>query len=269
MNDTISSQALLDDARQWALAAGEIQLGYFRSDRLDIRAKLNDSDVVTAADKAAERLILDSIHAKYPTHSILSEESGADTHDSPYRWIIDPLDGTTNFSAGLPMFSVSIGLEYCGKMLLGVVYAPYLREMFHAVKGCGAFLNGTPIHPSSTDRLSHAVVATGFPVDKDTSPDCNLDNVARVLPLVRGMRRLGSAAIDLCYVAAGYLDAYWELNLHPWDVAAGSIIIAEAGARLTHFRHDRNLSVMASNPSLHPAILPLLSSEPHTTPIKI
>ncbi|MEZ3591614.1 MAG: inositol monophosphatase [Muribaculaceae bacterium] len=269
MTDTISSRTLLADARQWALAAGEIQLGYFRSDRLDIRAKLNDSDVVTAADKAAERLIIDSIHAKYPTHSILSEESGADSHDSPYRWIIDPLDGTTNFSAGLPLFSVSIGLEYRGEMLLGVVYAPYLREMFHAVKGCGAYLNDTPIHPSSTDRLSHAVVATGFPVDKDTSPDCNLDNVARVLPLVRGMRRLGSAAIDLCYVAAGYLDAYWELNLHAWDVAAGSIIIAEAGARLTHFRHDRNLSVMASNPALHQAILPLLSSEPHTTPIKI
>lgn len=269
MTDTISSQTLLADARQWALAAGEIQLGYFRSDRLDIRAKLNDSDVVTAADKAAERLIIDSIHAKYPTHSILSEESGADSHDSPYRWIIDPLDGTTNFSAGLPLFSVSIGLEYRGEMLLGVVYAPYLREMFHAVKGCGAYLNDTPIHPSSTDRLSHAVVATGFPVDKDTTPDCNLDNVARVLPLVRGMRRLGSAAIDLCYVAAGYLDAYWELNLHAWDVAAGSIIIAEAGARLTHFRHDRNLSVMASNPALHQAILPLLSSEPHTTPIKI
>lgn len=269
MTDTISSRTLLADARQWALAAGEIQLGYFRSDRLDIRAKLNDSDVVTAADKAAERLIIDSIHAKYPTHSILSEESGADSHDSPYRWIIDPLDGTTNFSAGLPLFSVSIGLEYRGEMLLGVVYAPYLREMFHAVKGCGAYLNDTPIHPSSTDRLSHAVVATGFPVDKDTTPDCNLDNVARVLPLVRGMRRLGSAAIDLCYVAAGYLDAYWELNLHAWDVAAGSIIIAEAGARLTHFRHDRNLSVMASNPALHQAILPLLSSEPHTTPIKI
>lgn len=269
MTDTISSRTLLADARQWALAAGEIQLGYFRSDRLDIRAKLNDSDVVTAADKAAERLIIDSIHAKYPTHSILSEESGDDSHDSPYRWIIDPLDGTTNFSAGLPLFSVSIGLEYRGEMLLGVVYAPYLREMFHAVKGCGAYLNDTPIHPSSTDRLSHAVVATGFPVDKDTTPDCNLDNVARVLPLVRGMRRLGSAAIDLCYVAAGYLDAYWELNLHAWDVAAGSIIIAEAGARLTHFRHDRNLSVMASNPALHQAILPLLSSEPHTTPIKI
>lgn len=269
MTDTISPRTLLADARQWALAAGEIQLGYFRSDRLDIRAKLNDSDVVTAADKAAERLIIDSIHAKYPTHSILSEESGADSHDSPYRWIIDPLDGTTNFSAGLPLFSVSIGLEYRGEMLLGVVYAPYLREMFHAVKGCGAYLNDTPIHPSSTDRLSHAVVATGFPVDKDTTPDCNLDNVARVLPLVRGMRRLGSAAIDLCYVAAGYLDAYWELNLHAWDVAAGSIIIAEAGARLTHFRHDRNLSVMASNPALHQAILPLLSSEPHTTPIKI
>lgn len=269
MTDTISPRTLLADARQWALAAGEIQLGYFRSDRLDIRAKLNDSDVVTAADKAAERLIIDSIHAKYPTHSILSEESGADSHDSHYRWIIDPLDGTTNFSAGLPLFSVSIGLEYRGEMLLGVVYAPYLREMFHAVKGCGAYLNDTPIHPSSTDLLSHAVVATGFPVDKDTSPDCNLDNVARVLPLVRGMRRLGSAAIDLCYVAAGYLDAYWELNLHAWDVAAGSIIIAEAGARLTHFRHDRNLSVMASNPALHQAILPLLSSEPHTTPIKI
>lgn len=255
-------ESILSNARRWAVGAGDIHLSYFRSDRLNTTAKFNDSDVVTAADKAAEKYIIDAIHSAYPSHAILSEESGADNRVSPFRWVIDPLDGTTNFSAGLPLFSVSIGLEYHGEPVLGVVYAPYLGEMFHAVKGRGAYLNDSPIHPTSNRQLSHAVVATGFPVDKDRTRDNNLDNVERILPHVRGLRRLGSAAIDLCYVAAGYLDAYWELNLHPWDVAAGAVIIAEAGARLTHFRDDRNLSVVASCPALHDELLGLLSTTP-------
>ena len=239
---------LVDDAIAWAREAGEVQLKYFRSSHLNIRAKFNDSDIVTVADKASEQVIINNINRTYPQHAILSEEMGGNAIESDYRWIIDPLDGTTNFSNGLPLFSVSIAVEYQGEVIVGVVYAPYLDEMFHAVKGGGAWLNGKPIAPSGKESLSHSVVTTGFPVDKDTTTDNNLDNVSRVLPRVRGMRRLGSAAIDLCYVAAGFLDGYWEMNLHTWDVAAGQLIVQEAGACYSHFRTDRNISVVAATP---------------------
>ena len=252
---------LVDDAIAWAREAGEVQLKYFRSSQLNIRAKFNDSDIVTEADKASEQVIINNINRTYPQHAILSEEMGGNAIESDYRWIIDPLDGTTNFSNGLPLFSVSIAVEYRGEVIVGVVYAPYLDEMFHAVKGGGAWLNGKPIAPSGKESLSHSVVTTGFPVDKDITTDNNLDNVSRVLPRVRGMRRLGSAAIDLCYVAAGFLDGYWEMNLHTWDVAAGQLIVQEAGACYSHFRTDRNISVVAATPLIFETLYSLLASE--------
>ena len=252
---------LVDDAIAWTREAGEVQLKYFRSSHLNIRAKFNDSDIVTEADKASEQVIINNINRTYPQHAILSEEMGGNAIESDYRWIIDPLDGTTNFSNGLPMFSVSIAVEYRGEVIVGVVYAPYLDEMFHAVKGGGAWLNGKPIAPSGKESLSHSVVTTGFPVDKDTTTDNNLDNVSRVLPRVRGMRRLGSAAIDLCYVAAGFLDGYWEMNLHTWDVAAGQLVVQEAGACYSHFRTDRNISVVAATPLIFETLYSLLASE--------
>lgn len=254
----VDVQNLLTQVVALAQQAGEVQLRYFRGNALDIQAKFNDSDVVTAADKASEKVIIDFIKTHYPSHSILSEEMGSEQGASDYRWIIDPLDGTTNFSNGLPLFSVSIGVECRGEMIVGVVYAPYLKELFHAVKGNGAYLNGNPITPSAKSSLSQAVVATGFPVDKDRNPDNNLDNVARVLPRVRGMRRLGSAAIDLCYVAAGFLDGYWELNLHEWDVAAARLIVKEAGGTYASFREGRNISVVATAPMLYSQLSPLL-----------
>lgn len=250
---------LLLDAVSWAREAGAVQMSYFRGGNLDIHAKLNDSDIVTAADKAAERIIIDHIRATYPDHAILSEESGDDGREADYRWVIDPLDGTTNFSEGLPLFSVSIGLEYRGTTVVGVVYAPYLDELFHAVRGVGAFLNGVPIGVSGKVTLATSVVATGFPVDKDVNPDNNLDAVSRVLPGVRGLRRLGSAAIDISYVAAGYLDAYWELNLHPWDVCAALLILEEAGGKATRYRDDRNISVLTGTPVVHDLLLPLVA----------
>ena len=252
---------LVDDAIAWTREAGEVQLKYFRSSHLNIRAKFNDSDIVTEADKASEQVIINNINRTYPQHAILSEEMGGNAIESDYRWIIDPLDGTTNFSNGLPLFSVSIAVEYRGEVIVGVVYAPYIDEMFHAVKGGGAWLNGKPIAPSGKESLSHSVVTTGFPVDKDITTDNNLDNVSRVLPRVRGMRRLGSAAIDLCYVAAGFLDGYWEMNLHTWDVAAGQLIVQEAGACYSHFRTDRNISVVAATPLIFETLYSLLASE--------
>lgn len=249
---------LLLDAIDIARNAGRTIRPYFRSDRLDIHSKLNEADIVTAADKASEAIIVKSIKHLYPSHSILSEEMGAENHNGEYRWIIDPLDGTTNFSAGIPIFAVSIGIEHRGVPVVGVVYDPVLDELFTAVKGQGAFLNGSPIHVKDNNRLDRAVVSTGFPVDKNVNPDNNLDNVARVLPLVRGMRCLGSAAMDICYVAAGFTDAYWEMNLHDWDVAAALLILDEAGGESYRFRDNRNVSVIASNKELMPQLKELI-----------
>ncbi len=255
------TDSLLLNAISWARQAGAVQLKYFRSENLQVETKLNESDIVTKADKLSEQLLIDNIHRVYPTHSILSEESGEESHgeESEYRWIIDPLDGTTNFNAGLPLFSVSIAIEYRGETIIGVVYAPYLDEVFHAVKGQGAFLNGRPISASCNDSLEKAVISTGFPVDKKTTNDNNLTPFSKVMPEVRGIRRLGSAAVDLCYVAAGFLDGYWEINLHKWDIAAGQLIVSEAGGMVTRFRPDRNYCVVASSKALHNRLLKMIS----------
>ena len=259
---TAPSQHDLDtyllSAIEWARAAGLAHLKHFRKGNLHIQTKINEADIVTVADAEAEQAVISGIRALYPSHAILSEESGAADSGSPFRWVIDPLDGTTNFSSGLPLFSVSIALEYEGETVVGVVYAPYLGELFTAVKGGGAWLNGERIHCSGNTRLERAVVSTGFPVDKNVNPDNNVDNLARVLPHVRGMRRLGSAAIDISYVAAGFLDAYWEMNLHRWDVAAALLIADEAGAVHENYRDDRGISVLVASRGLFPQLRPLI-----------
>lgn len=252
MLNTIESIAA--DMEAWAREAGDIQLRHFRSGALGIEEKQNAFDVVTIADKASENLIIGHIKAKYPGHAILSEESGSANDGSPWRWIIDPLDGTTNYSNGLPVFCVSIALEYEGEIVAGIVFAPYLREMFRAVRGKGATLNGKPIHCADKTELRHAVLATGMPYDRAENPDNNLDNISRLCTQVRGIRRYGSAAIDLCYVAAGFFDGYWEMAINIWDIAAASIIACEAGARVEPFKPSRPLSVCAANPDLYPLI---------------
>ena len=157
---------LLHDCTLWAKEAGRVQLEYFRSSNLDIKTKFNDSDIVTAADKVSEEIIISNIRKKYPTHSILSEESGTSGYENDYRWVIDPLDGTTNFSSGLPEFCVSIGIQYKNQTIIGVVFAPYLGELFYAVRGEGAFLNGKKISTGNNTDIHKAVMTTGFPVDK-------------------------------------------------------------------------------------------------------
>lgn len=251
---------LLAAACEMAREAGEVQMRYFRTGNLHVDTKLNESDIVTEADRASEAVLLRHIARDFPNHAVLSEESGESGEVSEYRWVIDPLDGTTNFRSGLPDFSVSIGVDHDGETVVGVVYAPYLHEMFCAVKGEGATLNGQPIHHSRIVSLERAVLATGFPVDKNTNPDNNLDNVGRLLPCIRGLRRLGSAAIDICYTAAGFLEGYWEMNLHEWDVAAGLLVAKEAGCEWRSFRSDRNISILVAPPALFPQIYPLLNS---------
>ena len=250
----------LESAFIMAKKAGDIQLKYFRNSNLEQTTKLNDNDVVTIADKEAELSILQYIRSHYPDHGIISEEAGAEHDDRTWRWVIDPLDGTTNFSMGLPVFCVSIALEHNGEAIIGVVYAPYLQECFYALKGKGAWFNGNLIHCSNKSVMAQAVVATGMPYDRIGNNDNNLKEINRVALKVRGIRRMGSAAIDLCYTASGFFDAYWELNLNRWDVAAGQLIASEAGVMIESIRSHRNYSLLASNPVLFPSMLKLLKS---------
>lgn len=256
---------MIDDIIRCARGAGEIAMSYFRGHRkMDIQNKLNDSDIVTTADKDCETYIKKFIRENYPSHSILSEESGVTESGREYRWVIDPIDGTSNFSAGLPLWAISIGVEHRGETVYGVVYLPATGELFHAVRGRGAFLNGTDIHVSSQEKLSRSLISTGFPVDKAVTTDNNLDNLIRILPLVRDIRRLGSASVDMCYTAAGFLEGYWELNLHEWDINAAALIVEEAGGVCTRFRDDRNISILCAPPAIHSQLLPLLSREAST-----
>lgn len=246
----------LDFAVGMAREAGRIQLTYFRGDDLAMKTKSNVSDVVTRADRESEELIVRSILERYHTHAILGEEGGArGDAASEWRWVVDPLDGTTNYSQGLPVFCVSIALQYRGETVVGVVYAPYLRELFTAVRGGGAWCrrgDGEPVrlHVSTKQRLDCSVVATGFPYDKSENPDNNSDNVARILPHVRDVRRMGAAAYDLSCVAAAMLDGFWELNLHEWDVCAASLLVIEAGGVVESLRADRGVSPVAGSAAL-------------------
>ncbi len=251
-------QPLLTAAFSMAENAGDIHMKYFRKNNLEQSTKLNDSDVVTIADKEAEAFILSFIHQHFPSHGIIAEESGREHDEREWRWVVDPLDGTTNFAMGLPVFCVSIALEHNKETILGVVYAPYLNECFYAVKGIGAWLNGNRIHCSDKAELSKAVVATGMPYDRNDNLDNNLAEICRMALCVRGIRRMGSAAIDLCYTAAGLFDAYWELNLNRWDVSAGQLIAAESGVIIESIRSNRNHSVLASNLHLHTSMRQIL-----------
>ncbi len=254
-------QQLLSAAFTMAENAGAIHMRYFRKDNLEQSTKLNDSDVVTVADKEAEASILNFIHQHFPSHGIISEEFGKDHEEREWRWIIDPLDGTTNFAMGLPAFCVSIGLEHNEETVLGVVFAPYLGECFYAIKGVGAWLNGKLIKCSDKAQLSKAVVATGMPYDRNDNPDNNLSEICKMALCVRGIRRMGAAAIDLCYTAAGCFDAYWELNLNRWDISAGQLIAKEAGVVIESIRTDRNHSILASAPALYYSIHDALFSK--------
>lgn len=234
----------------WVREVGKIHLSYFRGTNLGIETKSNIYDVVTRADKQGEAFLLEQIQKLFPDHAVLGEESGAHAGTGDYLWVIDPLDGTNNFSQGLPVFTVSIGLQYKGEAVLGVVYAPYFDELYTAVKGGGAYLNGKSLRVSAKSALAESVLGTGFPYDKDVNPDNNAGNLVSILPSLRGIRRMGSAAYDLACVAAGFLDGYWELALHPWDICAGALLVEEAGGIVRSFREDRGISIIAGNATI-------------------
>lgn len=226
----------IDAAR---LAGGIIKNSLGSLKRRDIKEK-SASDFVTRIDRESEVVITDLIKSRFPDHSIAAEESNEGKGNGRYRWIIDPLDGTTNFIHGYPVFSVSIGLEHDGAMIAGVVFDPMRDEMFHAVKGGGAYLNGNAIKVSSCADTGGCLIATGFPFRRREMLDVYLKAFKGILLKVSDLRRAGSAAIDLAYVAAGRCDGFFELGLSPWDVAAGSIIIEEAGGIVTDFGGGRD-----------------------------
>jgi len=225
-----------------AKEAGRIQmLHYGQAHSVEYKGEFNPvTEVDRFCDEAIQRTILDA----FPGHEIMTEESPFEKKGSPWRWIIDPLDGTINYCRGFPFFSVSIGLEKDGEVILGVVYIPVLDELFVAQKGKGAFLNGRRISVSQTDRLKRSFLATGFPYDVQERPEYYLRYFHQFIRQTFAIRRPGSAAIDLCYVAAGRFDGFWELKLHPWDVAAGILLITEAGGKATGFK-GQPLSIYA------------------------
>ena len=245
-------------ARQMTREAAEVLKRHFRRRDLGIEDKGSAYDIVTEADKGSERIILDTLHARFPDHAILSEESGDDHRQARCQWVIDPLDGTVNYSAGIATYCISIGLMVDGETRFGDVYAPTLDEEFWAVKGKGAYGPYGQLQVKATTELQRAVISTGFPYDKATNPDNNLDRVALVMPRIRGLRRLGSAAMDLCYVAAGWLDGYWELNLKEWDACAGELIALEAGATVKRYRNDHGICIMAACPGIAHELLEMV-----------
>lgn len=224
--------------------------------------KGEERNLVSEIDKASEAMIIGALKSRFPSHAILAEESGAADTTAEYRWVIDPLDGTTNFLHGLPIFCVTIGLEFRGEIVAGVVYDPNRDELFTAEQGSGAFLNGQRLAVTSTDELIRSLLVTGFPYDIADNPHHAVERFVAFLMAARGVRRLGSAALDLCYVAAGRFDGFWEVSLHPWDMAAGKLLVSEAGGRTSDFS-GKPLSIyrhhiLATNGRIHDAMLEVL-----------
>jgi myo-inositol-1(or 4)-monophosphatase len=244
----VDIQKALDYAKQWARDAGALQLEYLNK-KIKYDTKSTAVDMVTEVDLLCEKLIISKIREVYPLHSIISEEAGKSNDENEYVWIIDPLDGTNNYFHGYPVFAVSIALHQGDEPLVGVVHVPYVSEMFYAAKGLGAYLNDEKISVSSIDNLRGALLATGFPYDKaEDLKNNNIDIFSHIVPDIMGVRRSGSAAYDLCCAACGRLDGYWELKIKLWDMAAGELIMREAGGEVLYHAHEKGINIIAGNP---------------------
>jgi myo-inositol-1(or 4)-monophosphatase len=228
----------------------------------EIEEKGSFTNLVTNVDKGSEALIKSFIIENFPDHGILAEESGASSPASEYRWIIDPLDGTTNYTHAYPVYCVSIGVEHKGEIIAGVVYDPNFDELFSAEKGSGAFMNGEKLKVTSTDTLERSLLATGFPYDIKRNPFNCVQHFNEFLMTAQAIRRLGSAALDICYVAAGRMDGFWEVNLHPWDTAAAVLITTEAGGKVTDFTGGKygiyQKNILLSNGVIHEQMIEVL-----------
>lgn len=253
---------LIQIAIHAAKQGGAILLDYAQKG-FQVHHKEQTINLVTEADLHSEQTIINTIHQAFPDHQILSEEQGLqDIPTHPIKWIIDPLDGTTNFAHGFPMYNVSIGIEHDGACIIGVIYDPTRDELFLGQQGKGATLNGTPIHVSTTPKLNEALLVTGFAYDVHTVEDNNLKEFCAFTQRARGMRRTGTAAIDLCYIACGRFDGFWELQLNPWDTAAGKVIVEEAGGTITNYEGQPysiyGTTLIATNSLIHQEMVEVL-----------
>jgi myo-inositol-1(or 4)-monophosphatase len=257
-NLTSELEAALSAARR----AGEVlRAGFGTEYAITYKGEV---DLVTEIDEEAEQVIRKELLGTFPSYGMLAEEGGELAGEVDARWIVDPLDGTINYAHGLPIFCVSVALERAGEMVLGVVHDPIREETFVAERGRGATLNGEPINVSNTDELIRALIATGFPYDRAEMPEA-LEHFGRFAATTQGIRRLGSAALDLCYVASGRIDGYYERGIWTWDLAAGSVILEEAGGKLTDYRGGvldlEGREIVASNGRLHRSIVRLMEDD--------
>ncbi len=252
--------------REAADAGTAILMKYFRA-LPEVRTKAKDYDLITQADLECERVVIDTIRHRFPDHVFLAEESENDleaARNAEWTWIVDPLDGTTNFAHSLPWFGLSLGLWHNGEMLLGLVANPAQKDLYFARRGHGATRNGRPIQVGPETDLSQMLVVTGFPYDKRERSDYYLKQVQHMLLTTRGVRRMGAASVDMCYVADGSFGVYWESSLHPWDWAPGALIVQEAGGRVTDLEGAEftlgQTSCVATNGVLHAKALALLNA---------
>ncbi len=251
---------ICDVAKQAAMKAGEYALSRVAGEKV-IECKSGPTDLVTDVDKKCEEIIIEYIKGTFPHHSILAEESGANDGDAGYTWVIDPIDGTTNFAHGFPIFCTSIGVMLKGKPVVGVVYDPSRDELFSAVKGGGAYLNGNEMKVSKAKDVQNSLLATGFAYNIEKKID-NLDNFVKMIECAQAVRRPGAAAIDLCYVACGRLDGFWELGLKPWDTSAGWLLVTESGGKVTLPNGEAYSiaypDIVATNSNIHDEMIKLL-----------
>jgi myo-inositol-1(or 4)-monophosphatase len=254
------------DYRKFAMslakeAGGLLKERFNHTHTISFKGRIN---IVTEADMMSEALLMKAIQEHFPDHDIISEETKGVLTGSPYRWIIDPLDGTTNYAHGFPVFSVSIALEREGSIIVGVVYNPMLDELFSAERGRGAFLNEKKISVTDTGDLSQCLLATGFPYDIRENPDNNMNYFTEMAMKARAVRRAGSAALDMAYIAAGRFDGFWELKLQPWDTAAGWLIVEEAGGSVTDISGEAyyldSPHILATNGKIHQSMIDILGA---------
>jgi len=251
----------LEISEEIAREAGALIHGYFER-HIGFELK-GDFDLVTEADRASEKLIIERLHQHFPTHSIVAEETGGHAGASAeYCWYVDPVDGTTNFAHGFPMYNVTLALEKAGEIIAGVIFDPERHEMFRCEKGAGSQLNGVPIHVSRVQSIEDSLVATGFPSRK-RHQNINVHFYYQLAMITHGVRRAGAAALDLAYVASGRLDAFWEFGLNPWDMAAGILLIAEAGGKCSDMHGGpaqlRGPHLLADNGLVHDGMLEVFS----------
>jgi myo-inositol-1(or 4)-monophosphatase len=246
----------LDISAEIAREAGALLATYFER-RIGFELK-GEHDLVTEADRASEQLVIDRLRSHFPTHSIVAEEGGGHTGSSEYCWYVDPLDGTTNFAHGFPMYNVTMALEKAGELIAGVIFDPMRGELFSSERGSGAYLNNRRIRVSKVARIEDTLVATGFPSRK-RHENVNVHFYYQLAMVTHGVRRAGSAALDLAYVASGRLDGFWEFGLNPWDMAAGILLITEAGGKCSDMHGGpmklRGPHLLADNGTVHDAML--------------